>query len=185
MAYAKSLGLKPIPVSLNFSRLDFELINVEETLMSLTEKYKIPKKNIHVEITESALAENTTAIQSSADALAKAGFVIWLDDFGSGYSSLNVLKDFSLDLIKIDMKFLSPGDFIPLLEEYKQIHKLDKYIWETVCKDMAGVETKEEATFLHEIGCDRLQGYFFGKPMPINDIIKNIQLKKLVIRKLS
>ena len=184
MAYAKSLGLKPIPVSLNFSRLDFELINVEETLMSLTEKYKIPKKNIHVEITESALAENTTAIQSSADALAKAGFVIWLDDFGSGYSSLNVLKDFSLDLIKIDMKFLSGfenNDKSKII--LKNIVALAKNLnMHTITE---GVETKEEATFLHEIGCDRLQGYFFGKPMPINDIIKNIQLQKLVIRKLS
>jgi EAL domain-containing protein (putative c-di-GMP-specific phosphodiesterase class I) len=112
------------------------------------------------------------------------GFSIWLDDFGSGYSSLNVLKDYSFDVLKIDMKFLSSFND----------NEKSKIILNTIV-DLAtklgmyslteGVETNDEAVFLQEIGCGRLQGYYFGKPMPLQDIVAKIKDGTYIIKKLG
>ena len=99
-----------VPVSLNFSRLDFDLMNVKEELNKMVEKYNINKDYLHVEITESALSENQEELIKIIDDINKDDFAVWLDDFGSGYSSLNSLKDFIFDVIKIDMQFLSNFD---------------------------------------------------------------------------
>ncbi|MCR5350648.1 MAG: GGDEF domain-containing phosphodiesterase [Acholeplasmatales bacterium] len=157
-----------VPISINFSRLDFELFNVEEFLEETVKKYDIDRRFIHVEITESALSKYVDALHQKIDSLKNLGYAIWLDDFGSGYSSLNVLKDFDIDVIKIDMKFLSSFD---TNEKTKDI--LDVII--KLCDRLniksltEGVETKEEADFLDQIGCGRLQGYLFGKPFKLEE----------------
>ena len=104
---ALDAGMPVVPVSLNFSRLDFELMDAVGELEGLVAKYKIPKKLIHVEVTESALADNFSKLNAAINSIKDLGYSLWLDDFGSGYSSLNVLKDYQFDVIKIDMRFLS------------------------------------------------------------------------------
>ena len=178
-----SQGMHPIPVSLNFSRLDFELMDTATVLEELVEKYKVNKHDLHIEITESALTDDMGVLQSSINKLKEDGFSLWLDDFGSGYSSLNVLKDYSFDVLKIDMNFLSSFDS----------NEKSKIILNMII-DLAsslgmyslteGVETEEEADFLARVGCGRLQGYYFGKPMPLDQIIEKINNGTYVIKRL-
>ncbi|MBO6229640.1 MAG: GGDEF domain-containing protein [Ruminiclostridium sp.] len=167
-------GLPALPASMNFSRLDFELMDAVGELEALVEKYSIPKHHLHVEITESTLTQDVQGLKQAMDRLHKSGYVIWLDDFGSGYSSLNVLKDFDFDLLKIDMEFLK--NFNGNENSRKIIGTIidlaKKLNMETLSE---GVETQEAVDFLREAGCGRLQGYFYGKPMPYEDILAKIE----------
>ncbi len=170
---AMDAGKPAFPVSLNFSRLDFELMDVVGELEALVEKYRIPRDYLHVEITESALSDDTELLKKTMDILHEKGYTIWLDDFGSGYSSMNVLKDFDFDLLKIDMVFLKN------FEGNQNSRKIIKSILELAKSlDMKtlteGVETKDAVDFLHDAGCGRLQGYFYGKPMPYEDVLAAI-----------
>ena len=165
-----------VPVSLNFSRLDFELTDVVGLLESCIRKYNISPEMIHVEVTESALSDNLESLHKDLDALKAMGFPLWLDDFGSGYSSLNVLKDFSFDVMKIDMVFLSSFKDKDKTQKTKAV--LKNIV--SMANDLGmhtlteGVETVEEAEYLKSIGCERLQGYLFGKPMPLKEALVKI-----------
>ena len=167
-------GRPAVPVSLNFSRLDFELTDVVDLLCSCTRKYNILPEMIHVEVTESALSDKLESLHRDLDRLKSLGFPLWLDDFGSGYSSLNVLKDFSFDVMKIDMVFLS--SFHEKEEKTKAV--LKNVV--SMANDLGmhtlteGVETIEAAEYLKSIGCERLQGYLFGKPMPLKEALVKI-----------
>ena len=156
-------GKPVVPVSLNFSRLDFELYDVPAFLREMTQKYDVPSNLLDVEITESALTEQLSELQKTMASLREGQFSLWLDDFGSGYSSLNVLKDFRFNVLKIDMAFLrgfpQNEKAGPILESIVMLAKELNMV--TLCE---GVETKEQFDFLHAIGCDRAQGYYFGKP---------------------
>ena len=182
MRNALDNGRSIVPISVNFSRLDFELMDVISTLEEIINKYNIDKRYIHVEITESALSNNEAMLQDIVNKLKDNGYAIWLDDFGSGYSSLNVLKDFVFDVIKIDMKFLSNFE---KSEKTKDI--LDCIIQLATRLGMKtlteGVETKEESEFLEKIGCGRLQGYLFGKPYKVLDFEAKIDNGELIISK--
>ncbi len=171
-----------VPVSINFSRLDFELMDVIQVLKNATEKYNINKDYIHVEITESALAYSIDILNNIITTLKKDGYAIWLDDFGSGYSSLNVLKDFMFDVIKIDMKFLSNFEKNERTKDILDciIMLANRLGMKTLTE---GVETKEEADFLNEIGCGRLQGYLFGKPFKLEEFEEKIENKELIVSK--
>jgi EAL domain-containing protein (putative c-di-GMP-specific phosphodiesterase class I) len=162
-------GHEAIPVSINFSRLDFELTDIITHLELMIEKYNIPKTALHVEITESALMDDTNVLEESAKKIKEAGYALWLDDFGSGYSSLNVLKDYEFDVMKLDMAFLK--NFSNKNEKAKQlivsiIQLANKLGMNTLCE---GVETEEQRDFLKSVDCGRLQGYLFGKPMPYEE----------------
>ena len=158
-------GVPVVPVSLNFSRLDFELYDVPAFLKQTAARYDIPSNLLDVEITESALTDTMHILQQNMAELREGKFSLWLDDFGSGYSSLNVLKDFRFNVLKIDMVFLRgyPENkrTEPILTSIVRLAKdLDMI---TLCE---GVETEEQYEFLRSIGCDRAQGYYFGKPAP-------------------
>ena len=158
----KQMGLQLHPFSINLSRLDFDEVDMLKAISDILKKYKVPSKAIHIEITESVMLDNTAYFRRIFDSFHDAGFAIFMDDFGSGYSSLNVLKDYSFDVLKIDMRFLS------------DIGSRSKKILASVV-NMAkaigihtlaeGVETKEQKTFLRNIGCEMLQGYYYAKPM--------------------
>ena len=166
--------LPVFPTSLNFSRLDFELMDAVGELEKLVEKYQIPRKYLHVEITESALSSDVEGLQKSMRILREKGYSIWLDDFGSGYSSMNVLKDYKFDLLKIDMVFLKN------FTGNDNAHKIIKSILD-LAKDLGmmtlteGVETQEAVDFLQSAGCGRLQGYFYGKPMTYDEICEKLK----------
>ncbi|EWM53554.1 bifunctional diguanylate cyclase/phosphodiesterase [Ruminococcus flavefaciens] len=168
------------PVSLNFSRLDFELCDIVGYLCETVEKYDVPKQFIDIEITESALTDQQDFLPNAIKNLRSFGYKVWLDDFGSGYSSLNVLKDYHFDVLKIDMKFLT--DFSsnekarPILENIVNLSKQLSMLSLT-----EGVETKEQFEFLENIGCDRVQGYLFSKPVPLETLREKISAGELKI----
>ncbi|MBR6381843.1 MAG: EAL domain-containing protein, partial [Lachnospiraceae bacterium] len=158
-----------VPVSVNISRLDFELLNVPELFRSCLETFEIQPRFLHAEITESALVLSEGVLKKATEQLKELGSQLWLDDFGSGYSSLNVLKDYDFDVMKIDMSFLKNFEGNEKSRTIlKSITAMASLIgMRTVCE---GVETAEAADFLTQIGCERLQGYYFGKPMPLSEI---------------
>jgi EAL domain-containing protein (putative c-di-GMP-specific phosphodiesterase class I) len=173
-------GKPVVPVSLNFSRLDFELMDAVKELDDLAAKYQIPKELIHVEVTESALTDNFTKLNEAINRIKDLGYSLWLDDFGSGYSSLNVLKDYQFDVIKIDMRFLSN------LENSEKARTLIDCIIKMAARInmltlTEGVETKGQAEFLNEVGCERLQGYLFGKPVSKAALYDRIDKGELVV----
>lgn len=94
------------PVSFNLSRYDFDMLDIFDLVETMRRKYAVPREFLHVEITESVLSRDSRAVQQAINRLRQEGYEIWLDDFGSGYSSLNILKDYTVDLIKLDMGFL-------------------------------------------------------------------------------
>ena len=128
----------------------------------------MPREMLDLEITESALNQNVGYIRSECDRMREMGYRIWIDDFGSGYSSLNTIGDYNFDVLKLDMVFLRS------LENGRRTGKLMSYIVQgakamgisPLCE---GVETEGHFDFLREIGCERAQGYFFGKPMPMEE----------------
>lgn len=152
-----------VPVSFNLSRLDFELCDILSEVESLVTEYEVPKEMLHVEITESVLLENEREMRKTLDDFHKLGYQIWMDDFGSGYSTLNVLKDYDFDALKIDMRFLSDMSSRSLSIVTSIVDMAKKIGIQTLAE---GVETREQVDFLHSIGCEKLQGYYFGKPSP-------------------
>lgn len=161
-------GLPVFPISVNFSRRDFSAMDVTKLLDETLATFDIDKSLIHVEITESALTDSESALGSTLKKLKEKGYSLWLDDFGSGYSSLNVLKDFHFDVMKIDLKFLEGFDdndqSKPLIDSVITMAK--KLGMRTLCE---GVETPSQEEFLRKAGCERLQGYLFGKAIPIEE----------------
>ncbi len=166
-------NLPVVPVSINLSRLDFELMDPVALLEETVRKYGVPKNYVHVEITESALAGDLGSLSHGINTLRELGYAIWLDDFGSGYSTFNVLKEFHFDVLKIDMQFLSNfatnKNARVLIEVI--VNMCDRIGMKTLTE---GVETKEEVDFLKSIGCGRLQGYLFGKAMPAEELTTKI-----------
>lgn len=163
-----------VPVSLNFSRLDFDVLDLSHDLENYLTKYGIDKKYVHVEITESALTENDGKLQDAMKKFRSAGYALWLDDFGAGYSGLNVLKEYEFDMMKIDMKFLS--NFSGNQKAKKVLKSIVSLANDLGMQTLTeGVETDEAFKFLKEIGCERLQGYLFGKPMEKMELSQKIK----------
>ena len=161
------------PVSVNVSRIDLydpELINV---LVGLTVKYEIPKYLLELEITESAYTDDPRMIMGVTEKLQSEGFLILMDDFGSGYSSLNMLKDIHIDILKLDMEFLRStdqtgrgGNILSAMVQMARSLNLH-----TIAE---GVETREQVDFLKSIGCNCVQGYFFSQPITVEEFEKLI-----------
>lgn len=160
-------GYRPVPISINISRIDIMSLDVPEFLIQLLKKYDLPAKYIKAEITESAYAEEDDTINSTVTRLREAGFLVMMDDFGSGYSSLNMLKSIAVDVIKIDMRFLE----IREEEEQKGIGILEAIV--NMARLMRlpiiveGVETLQQENVLRTMGCRYTQGYYYYKPLPI------------------
>ncbi len=184
LSEAMDKGLRVFPISINFSRLDFELLNLADELDSCMERYGIDKGLIHVEVTESMLGEGNAKLTGMLNNLRERGYSLWLDDFGSGYSGLNVLKDYSFDMMKIDMNFLSK------FSENKKSQPILTSIVDLAGKIgmktlSEGVETNEAYDFLRSIGCQRLQGYLFGKPMLKSELVEKIHNGTYVVSELA
>lgn len=164
-AWIRSLideGVQPVPVSVNVSRADIYLVDVAAELHALVERYGIDPSLIEVEITESAYSERPDRIVAAFDALAERGFTVLMDDFGSGYSSLNMLKDINVDVLKIDMRFLDRDDrrSKDIMESVIRMAR-----WLDLPVIAEGVETREQVNFLLDVGCSYAQGYYYARPM--------------------
>lgn len=161
-------GRNPEPVSVNISRVSLYNPRLVELICGLVEKYHIPPRLLQLELTESAYTSNPKAIRDTMERLQEAGFSILMDDFGSGYSSLNVLKDIAVDILKIDMKFLSDTDKQGRSENIlASVVRMAKWLDMPVVAE--GVERREQVDFLKSIGCEYVQGYYFARPMPVED----------------
>ena len=159
-------GLQPNPISINVSRISLYHPQLISILEKLTTKYDISPKLLQLEITESAYVSDKELMVQKIEDLHKAGFTILMDDFGSGYSSLNTLKDFHVDILKIDMKFLSNKDHVKESEIIiASAVKMAKWLGMEVV--MEGVETEQQKEFLSGISCDYVQGYYYAKPMSV------------------
>lgn len=165
-------GEPVVPVSFNLSRIDFFTCEVLEELNRITDKYCVPHYMLNVEITESVFVHDFRKISEEIDNFHKAGFQVWMDDFGSGYSSLNVLKDYSFDELKIDMEFLAHFTEKAKSVIESTVRMAKKIGVQTLAE---GVETKEQLNFLKSIGCEKIQGYYFGKPMPYDNVVERIK----------
>ncbi len=161
-------GKEIVAVSVNISRLDFELCDIFGFIESTREEFDIPRAMLDLEITESSLNENENFIRSECDKMREMGYHVWIDDFGSGYSSLNTIANYNFDVLKLDMVFLRSFDNSPKTGQImKYIIKGAKAMGVSpLCE---GVETDKHFEFLKEIGCERAQGYYFGKPMPMEE----------------
>ena len=160
-------GYHPVPISINISRIDIMSLDVPALLTGLLEKYDLPAKYIKAEITESAYAEEDNLINSTVDRLREAGFLVMMDDFGSGYSSLNMLKSVAVDVIKMDMRFLEISEE----EGQKGVGILEAMV--NMARLMGlpiiveGVENLQQENILRSLGCRYAQGYYYFKPLPI------------------
>ena len=160
-------GLPLVPVSINASRMDFEVPNLAGEIAALADKYGIEHSLLHVELTESMYTDNPGQIERTLEELHNNGFYIELDDFGSGYSSLTSLNTLTLDVMKVDMSLIrqasATGDysilrFCSLLADNLRLKTV-----------VEGVETAEQVAALKVLGCDYIQGYYFSKPLPAKE----------------
>ena len=165
-------GEVPIPVSVNLSRLDFTLCDIFCVVDDIVTQYQIPHDFLYIEITESLMAEQEDRMRAIVDRFHAAGYQIWMDDFGSAYSSLNVLKDYEFDEIKLDMRFLSSFN----LRSRRILTSVIQMAKEIDIHTLAeGVETQEQLRYLRNIGCEKVQGFYFGRPLPWDDALSHLR----------
>lgn len=157
-------GIECVPISVNFSRLHFSNENFLPTLVQKMEEYRVPAHLIELELTESAIFDNFSIIYDFTEKVREYGVAIAMDDFGSGYSSLNMLKDLSIDTLKIDKAFLEEATdnekrniiFVAVVEMARKLN---------ISLVVEGVETGENVILMRECGCNIAQGYYFARPM--------------------
>lgn len=162
-------GEPTINFSVNLSRYDFELCDMVEEITQRVKAAGLPPGLLTLEITESVQGIDPDYLKEQIRRFHEAGFKVWMDDFGSGFSSLNVLQDFDFDLIKLDMRFLKgfgTNRKNPVILK-KIVEMANNLGIDTL---MEGVETKDQALFLKEIGCDKLQGFYFSRPHPFTSV---------------
>ncbi len=158
-------GEKPNPVSVNVSRVNLFNPNIVPIICDLVDSYEVPRELLQLELTESAYADATLAMKDKVQKLREEGFQVLMDDFGSGYSSLNVLKDIEVDVLKIDMRFFETSEIGGRGENIvASVVRMAK--WLDIPTIAEGVEKEEQVEFLKNIGCEYVQGYYFAKPMP-------------------
>ena len=166
LAYWSSMGHDDISISVNISVKDFYYVDLYDCLVSLVEKYHIPPERLKLEITETIFMTEKERQLEIINSLKEYGFIIEIDDFGSGYSSLNMLKEVPADILKMDMAFLSmDGNANKGRKIVNTIIALAKALDMLVV--IEGVETQEQVDYLVGTGADYLQGYYFDKPLPV------------------
>ena len=167
-----------LPISVNVSRVNFYSGDFLDSVMALLQKYDLEPWMLKLEITETAYTENPRQLLSIMRSFQEKGFKVLMDDFGSGYSSLNMLKNVPVDILKVDMGFVQDvenSDRAALI--MKSIVQMAEWIHMGVV--IEGVETKPQLDFLEEIGCNDIQGYYFSKPLPVD------KFKELITREMD
>ncbi|SFG05613.1 EAL domain-containing protein [Oribacterium sp. WCC10] len=175
-------GDKLVPFSFNLSGRDFLLCDIFGIIDTTVRRYEVPKEYLHVEVAEEVLSHDYERMRREVERFRSAGYQVCMDDFGSGYASLNVLNDFEIDELKIDMKFIqnfsrkSRRIIIAVIDMAKEMN----------IKTLAeGVETEEQFEFLKVVGCEKAQGYLFGKPMPLDQCMYEVEARGYELEKLS
>jgi EAL domain-containing protein (putative c-di-GMP-specific phosphodiesterase class I) len=171
-----------LPVSVNLSRADVFDPMLVDRFKALVEENGLDYKNIKLEVTESAYTENAVELLEVIDRLRSIGFEIEMDDFGSGYSSLNMLSSMPIDVLKMDMKFIRRIETSDTdLKLVKLILDIAKYLQVPVVAE--GVETDGQLELLKDSGCDIVQGYYFSRPLPPDEFENLIKRELAAERK--
>lgn len=173
-------GKAVVPISMNVSRLHLEDARLIDYIKTLIKKYQVPSELLEFEITESIFIDNIDFAGRMIDEMKELGISISIDDFGSGYSSLNILKRLPIDILKLDKALLDDYDITengPIIIE-SIIHMADRMSIKVICE---GVETKTQVEFLQKNGCRYVQGYYFSKPVDIAQF--NLMLEKNTFNK--
>lgn len=170
----KELGNETNPISVNLSRRDFDTCDIIEEITKRVDAAGMDHSDINIEITESTVARDFDYIKAQVERFRELGFSVWMDDFGSGYSSLDLLQSIRFDLIKFDMHFMQQFDKgdetrIILTELIKMANALGV---DTICE---GVEREEQVHFLREIGCSKIQGFYYERPLPLEDLLRKFE----------
>ena len=161
-----SQGRKVVPISVNVSRAHFAKEDLAEHICSIVDKYQVPHNVIELELTESAFFDDKQVLLQTVKKLRESGFVVSMDDFGAGYSSLNSLKELQLDVLKLDADFFRGTDEIERgMVIVSEVIGLAKKLNMKIVAE--GIENREQVDFLAAQECDLIQGYFYAKPMPI------------------
>ena len=155
------------PISVNVSRINFYNNHLADIIIELVKRYGVDPVSLHLEITESTYSDNPEVMLDTIKKLHAAGFKISMDDFGSGYSSLNTLKDIYIDELKLDMKFFSKGNEDRGARILESVVNMARTLDIPIIAE--GVETKENVDFLSKVGCHIIQGYYYAKPMPVSE----------------
>ena len=166
-----SEGKEVVPISVNVSRAHFTREDLAEHICTIVDKYNVPHNVIELELTESAFFDDKKVLLNTVNKLRDVGFIVSMDDFGAGYSSLNSLKELKIDVLKIDADFFRGASeqergMLIVSEVIDLAKKLNMKIV------AEGIESREQVDFLVEQECDLIQGYFYAKPMPISDFVK-------------
>lgn len=170
---AREAGLTSLPVSLNFSRHDFTAIDVAGMVQEAAHEAGMPPSHLRVEVTETTDAVTDERLAEQIARLREAGFEVWMDDFGAGMSSLAELDLLTFDVVKLDMAFMRnfgrPNTRLILTSVVGLLKQLGRRVL------AEGVESEEQYLFMRSIGCDYIQGYYFGKPMPFDELCTLVQ----------
>lgn len=171
LQYLEKRGIPVVPQSINLSRSDFDACDIVEEIRKRVDGAGISRNMITIEITESIIGSDPGFIKSQIVKFRELGFPVWMDDFGSGYSSLEVLEQFPFDLIKLDMGFIRrvSEDEASRVIITQLVRMINAVGIDTVCE---GVETEAQVAFLREIGCSKLQGYYYSRPIPLDEILE-------------
>lgn len=173
--WKRELGVS-LPVSVNVSRVDMFDPKLCEELAGIVREHKLESHELMLEITESAYSDNSSGIIEIVESLRSAGFKIEMDDFGSGYSSLNMLSAMPIDILKLDMGFIRK-----MCDSEKNLHMVEiimeiaRYLGVTIVAE--GVETEEQYLLLKKMGCNVIQGYYFSKPLPPDELEAMLKAK--------
>lgn len=163
-------GYPSINISVNVSRMDIYNADLADVLTGLVRRHGLSPSRLHLEITESAYTDTSRQLIETLGALRRLGFVIEMDDFGSGYSSLNMLTEMPIDVLKLDMKFIQTEITRPTGQGILRFI-VDLARWMKLSVVAEGVETREQLERLQNDGCDYAQGYYFAKPMPVENFV--------------
>lgn len=171
-------GLPKFPISVNISRMSLYDPNLFDTISEITDRYDIDPKYFRIEITESAYNDNPAQLLETIGKLREKCYPVLMDDFGSGYSSLNTLKDIPIDILKLDMKFMQGfeknGKVGTIVTSVSRMSK-----WLNIPMLAEGVETKEQFDFLESVGCAYIQGFYFSRPVPEEEFTRLITLEEV------
>lgn len=174
LAEFKAAGYPALTISANMSRLDIYNTDVCSLLANMAKKYGISPSAFHIEVTESAYMDDSQQMLDLTKQLNEAGFAVLIDDFGSGYSSLNMLMNMTVSTLKLDMGFVrSVGSDERTNCVVNSIVRMAKWLEMGVVAE--GVETQTHIDYLRSIGCDRVQGYYFSRPVPKDDFMRLIE----------
>lgn len=166
-------GFTPVPISINLSRIHLKVTNFLEEFKAIQEKYQVPPKLLEIELTETMVFENLDFLKQVINQIHQMGFSCSMDDFGSGYSSLNVLKDVPVDILKLDKVFFDNSAHDQRANDViESVIQLARKLGMTTISE--GVETLPQVDFLKQVKCDMVQGYVFSKPLPVGEFEKMV-----------